>query len=345
MLKEKRYSGCLHPMVMMPDGHTVNGKVKYKMVGPAADGALSFDPLAKVVPCGHCINCRLAYSRKWADRLILESLYHDESWFVTLTYNDFFIPEVGMIDENTGEFVRHYSLFKRDVQLFLKRFREMVDYPIRFYCAGEYGSKTFRPHYHLIIFGLKLEDLKDKDGRPDLYGDNVGRSGYDLYRSRLLERAWSKVVCDRVWPIGNVVVAPVNWKTCAYVARYVTKKIANGNDDVYQKLGIAPPFSTCSRKPGIAYQYYLDHPDFAEKQKMFYGTEDGSKQINYPLYFLNHLEVDNVELYAKIKEDRAKASKISWRNLHRQYDSVTNFLKIEEDKAKSVDKMLIREEI
>lgn len=47
-------------------------------------------------------------------------------------------------------------LRKKDVQLFLKRIRYHIakefDQSIRYFCVGEYGSQTFRPHYHLLLF-------------------------------------------------------------------------------------------------------------------------------------------------------------------------------------------------
>ena len=343
--KEKRYSGCLHPLLMIRDGVNPSGKPHYKMIGSAVGAYDPKDPLHKLVPCGKCINCRLAYSRRWADRLVLESIYHEQSWFVTLTYNDFFVPESKYIDENTGEVVPHLSLYKRDVQNFLKRLREMVDYPIRFYCAGEYGSKTYRPHYHLIIFGLKLDGLTDEDGNPDLYNVRQGHSGFDLWQSHLLERAWSKILFNKVWPLGHVSVAPMNWKTAAYVARYVTKKLDAENDGLkYEDFNIEKPFSTCSRKPGIAYQYYLDHPEFAEKQKVFLMMEDGSLQIQYPKYFLKKLEVDNPLDAEYIKEGRAELGRLSYQNLDRTRD-IDYYFKSQEALAESTQKKLVRNEI
>ena len=40
------------------------------------------------IPCGHCIGCRLEYSRQWANRCLLEMQQHEQNCFITLTYDD-----------------------------------------------------------------------------------------------------------------------------------------------------------------------------------------------------------------------------------------------------------------
>ena len=74
------------------------------------------------------------------------------------------------------------SLRKRDFQLFMKRLRKKYsDDRIRFYACGEYGSETFRPHYHAILFGLHLDDL-------ELY---KSKDSYKYFTSPGLQRVWS----------------------------------------------------------------------------------------------------------------------------------------------------------
>ena len=105
------------------------------------------------IPCGKCIGCRLDYSRTWADRCMLESQYHKNNWFLTLTYDNDHLPE-----QRPGSPV--HSLQKRDMQLFMKRLRKRFpNDKIRFFGCGEYGSKSCRPHYHLLLFGVPFEDL------------------------------------------------------------------------------------------------------------------------------------------------------------------------------------------
>lgn len=98
-----------------------------------------------MVPCGHCVACRLNYSRMWAIRLMHEKRLHKETCFATLTYDDAHLPKNG-------------TLVKEDVQLFLKRYRENYGTKIRYYLSGEYGDEHGRPHYHAILFGVSRED-------------------------------------------------------------------------------------------------------------------------------------------------------------------------------------------
>lgn len=104
------------------------------------------------VPCGQCIQCRLAYSRQWANRCVCESLSYDNSlnWFVTLTYDP---SKINSILNEKGNLSLNFS----DLQKFLKRLRFNFGYRfeikgIRFYAAGEYGDQNLRPHFHLLLF-------------------------------------------------------------------------------------------------------------------------------------------------------------------------------------------------
>ena len=50
-----------------------------------------------VVPCGHCLGCRFEQSRQWMVRVMHESLMHDYSVFLTLTYDDEELEENGSL--------------------------------------------------------------------------------------------------------------------------------------------------------------------------------------------------------------------------------------------------------
>ncbi len=58
------------------------------------------------------------------------------------------------------------TLQKQDYQKFMKRLRKNTGLKsIRYYACGEYGTKTWRPHYHAIIFGVTPEQVEKAWGR------------------------------------------------------------------------------------------------------------------------------------------------------------------------------------
>jgi len=101
-----------------------------------------------MVPCGHCGFCAATRRSDWAIRIDWERKLHTSSKFVTLTYAN---PHLKW---NSGV----PQLHREHVQLFLKRVRK-EGYKLRYYGCGEYGSQTFRPHYHMLIFGDVPEEV------------------------------------------------------------------------------------------------------------------------------------------------------------------------------------------
>lgn len=292
------------------------------------------------IPCGKCIGCRLEYSRQWANRMLLELEYHDSAYFVTLTYNDNHVPRNYYSDLHTGEALQSLTLSKRDVQLFFKRLRKAFpDDRIRFYLAGEYGSDTFRPHYHAIIFGLHLDDLRVH--KKSLHG-------FSYMISDKLQRCWSQVLSGESYSpddhnIGFCLVANVSWETCAYVSRYVTKKLTGSESSFYDYFNIVPPFTLMSRKPGIGRQWYDDHPDCFDYEFINLRTDSGGKKFRPPKYYQKLFEVDDPDQAADLKETRrqmaeaSKQLKLSQTNL-----SYMEMLSVEESKFHDRTKILMR---
>jgi hypothetical protein len=288
---------CYHPLtaIINPNSLTINGKKSMRIVGPLEDISKVPPDLIQKLPCGQCIGCRLDYSRQWANRCMLELQYHDSSFFVTLTYDDEHVPRSYYSDPETGEAFTSLTLVKRDFQLFMKRLRKRFSNDhIRFFMSGEYGGTTFRPHYHAIIFGLHLDDLQVYKRSPQ---------GFTYYNSPSLQSCW----CDKDGkPIGFAVVAEVTWETCAYTARYVMKKLKGAEADFYTNFNIQPEFTLMSRKPGIARQYYDEHPEIYDHEYINISTDKGGRRFRPPRYYDKLFDLENPERMQEIKDIRKK---------------------------------------
>lgn len=237
------------------------------------------------IPCGNCIGCRLDYSRTWADRMLAEASMYKSNYFLTLTYDNDHLPPK---HENSPI----HSLNKRDAQLFMKRLRKALpEQKIRFFCAGEYGPQTMRPHYHLILFNCELPDLKF------------------LKENDLKQPYFVSDIMSKCWPFGFHIIANVNWDTCAYVARYVVKKQKGKGSSVYEKYNFDPEFSTMSRKPGIGHDFMVDHME----ELYAYGsvnipTKDGAKSIRPCKYYDNLFDLEYPDVMEEIKSNRQEAA-------------------------------------
>lgn len=98
-------------------------------------------PRHSVVSCGKCLACLSRKRSEWAFRLQQEWKASTSSLFVTLTYDRKNLKEAD------------YGLQKRDLQLFFKRLRKADQKAkVRYFAVGEYGSRTYRPHYHILLF-------------------------------------------------------------------------------------------------------------------------------------------------------------------------------------------------
>lgn len=170
----------------------------------------------------------------------------DENAFVTLTYDNNHLPE-------------NYSVSIREIQLFIKRLRKSLNpqtkntkhknyKKIRYFAVGEYGSKTLRPHYHLIIFGFDFSDDRT------------------LYRwTERNDRVYVSQRLAQCWPYGDHEIGSVTKASAGYVARYSLKKVggpaAGGHyTRVHPFTGevveVEPEFATMSMKPGIGSTWF-----------------------------------------------------------------------------------------
>lgn len=256
----------------------------------------------QIIPCNKCIGCRLEYSKDWATKGIFEAEQWKDNWFLTITYDDEHLPEAApAINEKTGEEMPPNpggTLKPADLTNFLKKLRTFYERKynhqgIRFMACGEYGSTSGRSHYHAICFNLPILPEKMKFHE---YNGNY-------------EALWRVPELEEIWGKGMIVAAEVNWNTCAYVARYITKKVGMPADkEHYKNLGIEPEFFRMSRKPGIGRQYYEDHKEelYNKDEILIKKYGGGILKVRPPKYYDRLYDIEYPEKMEEVKQKRKK---------------------------------------
>lgn len=234
------------------------------------------------VPCGKCPECRSRRVSAWSFRLVHHERTMLNAYFVTLTYSNdnlHFSPN-GFMDLN-----------KRALQLFLKRLRkaqqryklskaefvagkaDLSNAKISYYAVGEYGGRTKRPHYHIILFNVYPELISQewvvtrcKGGRNSEYVlDNQGQ---------------------RV-PLGFVHIGTrFGGAAVGYTLKYISKgwRPDHRNDDRQR------PFSLMSKGIGAAYmspamvKWHLNDLE----NRMYCNLPDGRK-CSMPRFYKDHI--------------------------------------------------------
>lgn len=286
------------------------------------------------LPCCNCVQCRLDYSRSWATRCYLESQQYQNNFFITLTYDESKVP-LG----KTG----NMTLKPDDLTQFMKNLRQYFKRNfnftgIRFFGCGEYGIKTNRPHYHLILFNCPLNDLTpvfvDENGQTSRH---VGAHGDIYFYSKIIHDCWNK---------GFIMVADANYNTEAYVARYIMKKQkGKQGDEVYNKaLSICTPFLRMSNRPGIGEKFLNENElSLLENPSLIVPRSNKEPMISgIPRYYKNKLYKRHPEKYDGMLE-KAVDKTIKSRSLIKQ--SINNNREASENHISRVMETFSRDKI
>lgn len=209
------------------------------------------------VPCGKCAACLSRRRIQWSLRLFNEVKGSESCYFITLTYDDEHLNyEFVNFD---GEMVPVAMVCKRDVQLFLKRLRKAIEpFKIRYFLVSEYGPKTFRPHYHMLLFNF-----------PQLL-----KAKLDEYLSN-------------AWDLGFIRVDPVSDARINYVTSYCL-------DSSTLPPYLDKNFMLCSRRPGLG-SSYLDNDRVVNyhvanlDDKCILPTHGKAVKVKMPRYYSDKL--------------------------------------------------------
>lgn len=202
-----------------------------------------------IVPCGHCIACRINRREEWTTRIVHETAFSSSALFVTLTYNEESVPWYDY------DCVPVQVCNRKDIQDFIHRIRktfEGLESPpkIRYFIGSERGPTTHRPHYHGIIWNLP--------------------EGFN-----------NQSFIERCWKLGFVTVGEFNERRARYVAKYYV-----GRED---NRGLPLPmcdFSLMSRRPGIGRQFVDRNSERIDYYNLGTVSLNG-KKVPLPRYYRN----------------------------------------------------------
>lgn len=240
-----------------------------------------------LIPCGKCPNCLKRKSQEWTSRLLKEKENFKYSYFITFTYDDDHLTDIN----------------KRDLQLFLKRYRKHFnndgDFKLKYYITGEYGETTNRSHYHAILF----QNKPIPESTMYFYANN-------LYYCSLISQIWS---------LGNVLVSKqVNERSIKYTITYTLKKLGETKVNIMSK--------------GLGLNFLNEHKEDIKKYDGFY-ISDGYKQ-RFPSYFRRKLKESTDPADIKYLEDKEHEEKPSHLvSGHTLFDLLDEFLRSKDSRV------------
>lgn len=261
-----------------------------------------------LVPCGKCPECLKSRASAWSFRLMQEMKTSWSGYFLTLTYDNNNVPisKNGFMSLSKGKSAHHKLFFK---VLRRKHERAGFDYSdpgtprIKYYLVGEYGGETYRPHYHLIVFNVKLELIIGKRNC-----DVIRIAGYDSKRH---------INDGHMWKKGYMTVGTVGEDSVGYALKYMTKKPFIG---LHERDDRVKEFACMSKGLGLSYltdqmkawHYALPF------ERMYCNLTDG-KKIGMPRYYKQKLYEDELR-----KEIGLESRKRMIERQYQEFVSLTN---------------------
>lgn len=207
------------------------------------------------------MECLEEKKQEWCYRLDQEKRFSDCSFFCTFTIED----------ENLTFADDEACLYKRDMQLFLKRFRKSISPgKIKYYIVGEYGDKwrpltpKGRPHYHALIF----------------------------YRGPLDWFSISELI-EKNWILGIPQVLPVLGAQ-GYVTKYILK--------FDKRDHLVKPFSMISH--GLGIDYLSDEMvSYHRRNLINFAIKPGGYKVSLPRYYKDKIFTTYQKMVMKKRAD------------------------------------------
>lgn len=171
-----------------------------------------------VRPCHVCWQCKRDHLKDWVGRCIAESKMNAHTLVGCLTYGS---------DEryDSADHPHAHILLYSDVQKYWKLLRKYTGGQVRFFVAGEYGSKKGRAHWHVIAFCRNALPPNIEYWQRYIHCNEKG---------------------GKLWPHGWSYWEPSAPENIRYVVKYLDKVPTDDQHSLFR-------FSKC---PGLGFEYF-----------------------------------------------------------------------------------------
>lgn len=250
------------------------------------------------VPCGKCPVCRMKYRKQMAIRIKMEQNIDKPrySYFITLTYDDSFIPQ----------YKGRNCFSKEDVTRFLDSLKHRLfrdGYTYRYFLTCEYGEEGYRPHYHAILF------LYDREP-----GDFVRVSYPRLTPGKQAPHFYfNDSIVQPLWNRGFTYQGTVTSASVLYSTSYALKDDDSLNQD-WKGFEPGMPFRRYSLKPGLGltdkccdwfYKFvFNDEKDF--RTAISINAQRGRVSSGIPLAIKRRIKENYPDEYELFKDANSK---------------------------------------
>lgn len=249
---------CLYPKVIKNRKYTSTKKNK-GIIPQVKDKRVLYVPVA----CGNCMECRTQKARQWQVRLS-EEIRHDSSGkFVTLTFNDDSLEELGKEIKGLSGYDLDNEIATKAVRRYFERWRKKYKKSCKHWLVTELGqTSTERIHLHGIMWTNEIEDIS------------------------LIWKYGHVTIGKQKWDNGVMVYDGenyVNERTINYIVKYINKA-----DKLHKEYK-----SKILTSAGIG-KGYLNRLDSKNNRYQSEGTTETYKtrtgaKLNLPIYYRNHI--------------------------------------------------------
>lgn len=235
----------------------VNPKIKAGTFNPLHDKKYL------TVPCGKCFACLSNLRSDWIFRLKqMFRATRESCYFVTFTYDEENLPVVDCnpIDGLGREGYVHYAngwfpvtlekdVMKQVISSFTHSTRPIKRMKLKYFLVGEYGEDSYRPHYHMALFGW--------------HGDNV------MLHDEL----------QKHWHRGGIHILYLSDALIGYITKYMLKQY---DDSLYLYDCSQRPFRLMSNGLGMSFCNYSNARYYVSSG--FSPMNDGDYKRRIPRY-------------------------------------------------------------